>query len=175
MVVARLAAKSQRDAGVGAGGLQQLRRQFLFEKRVGIADVDEDFVDPRARRALPDNRAVIPRTDLLPALLGQQPPHAGLSLRDVVLSFGGVRAIGVDLGDRAQVSTNIHDPVAVPLGMVIEEVRALAATRGARPVAAEVVGLVPEAALRELPEDVPLRDFDPARQVLENRVERASS
>ena len=96
-------------------------------------------------------------------------------LRESGGGLGGVRAIGVDLGDRAQVSTNIHDPVAVPLGMVIEEVRALAATRGARPVAAEVVGLVPQAALRELPEDVPLRDFDPARQVLENRVEGASS
>ncbi len=56
------------------------------------------LIDPRSRRALPDNRAVIPRPELLPALLGQQPPHAGLSLRDIVLAFGGVRAIdGLDL------------------------------------------------------------------------------
>ena len=60
------------------------------------------LIDPRARRALPDNRAVIPRPDLLPALLGQQPPHAGLALRDIVLAFGGVRAIdGLDLDLRA--------------------------------------------------------------------------
>jgi glutamate formiminotransferase / 5-formyltetrahydrofolate cyclo-ligase len=91
-------------------------------------------------------------------------------LRESGGGLGGVRAIGVDLGDRAQVSTNVHDPAAVPLGMVIEEVRALAATHGARPVAAEVVGLVPAAALRDLPEDVPLRGFDPARHVLENRL-----
>lgn len=56
------------------------------------------LIDPRNRRALPDNRAVIPRPDLLPALLGQHPPHAGLSLRNIVLAFGGVRAIdGLDL------------------------------------------------------------------------------
>lgn len=91
-------------------------------------------------------------------------------LRESGGGLGGVRAIGIDLGDRAQVSTNIHDPVAVPLGAVIEEVRALAAPYGARPVAGEVVGLVPAAALRELPEDVPLRDFDPARHVIENRL-----
>lgn len=82
----------------------------------------------------------------------------------------GVRALGIDLGGRAQVSTNVHDPVAVPLGAVIERVRALAAEHGARPVAAEVVGLVPQASLRELPTDVPLRGFDPARQVLERRL-----
>jgi glutamate formiminotransferase len=84
-----------------------------------------------------------------------------------------VRAIGLDLGDRAQVSTNIHDPATVPLGAVIDEVRMLAAPYGARPVAGEVVGLVPAAALRELPEDVPLRGFDPARHVIENRLPAA--
>ncbi|NOG71436.1 branched-chain amino acid ABC transporter ATP-binding protein/permease [Roseicella sp. DB1501] len=60
----------------------------------GIASL----IDARNRRKLPENRAVIPRPELLPALLGQQPKHAGLTLRDIVLSFGGVRAIdGLDL------------------------------------------------------------------------------
>ncbi|MEN0076793.1 MAG: ATP-binding cassette domain-containing protein, partial [Paracraurococcus sp.] len=60
----------------------------------GIASL----IDARNRRKLPENRAVIPRPELLPALLGQQPQHAGLTLRDIVLSFGGVRAIdGLDL------------------------------------------------------------------------------
>jgi glutamate formiminotransferase / 5-formyltetrahydrofolate cyclo-ligase len=84
----------------------------------------------------------------------------------------GVRAIGIDLDGTAQVSTNVHDPIAVSLGAVIEQVRLLAAPHGARPVAAEVVGLVPAAALRELPEDVPLRGFDPAKHVIENRLGR---
>lgn len=82
----------------------------------------------------------------------------------------GVRAVGIDLGDRAQVSTNVHDPVTVPLGAVIELVRAFAAEHGARPVTAELVGLVPAAAVRELPDDVPLRGFDPDRHVIERRL-----
>jgi glutamate formiminotransferase len=82
----------------------------------------------------------------------------------------GVRAMGIDLAGVAQVSTNIHDPAAVPLGVVIEQVRALAAPYGAHPVAGEVVGLLPESALRGLPDDVPLRGFDPERDVLERRL-----
>ncbi|MQA73501.1 MAG: glutamate formiminotransferase [Solirubrobacterales bacterium] len=82
----------------------------------------------------------------------------------------GVRAVGIDLAGVAQVSTNVHDPETVTLGAVIERVRALAAEHGARPVAAEVVGLVPAAALRDLPADVPLRGFDPRRHVIESRL-----
>jgi glutamate formiminotransferase len=91
-------------------------------------------------------------------------------LREAGNGMTGVRAIGIDLGERAQVSTNIHDPYRVSLGAVIERVRALAAEHGARPVAGEVVGLVPEATVADLPEDVPLRGFDPDRHVLERRL-----
>jgi glutamate formiminotransferase / 5-formyltetrahydrofolate cyclo-ligase len=83
----------------------------------------------------------------------------------------GVRAIGLPLaGGRAQVSTNVHDPLAVPLGEVVEWVRALAAPLGARPVEAELVGLVPAAALAGYPDDVPIRGFDPAMQTIERRL-----
>ena len=51
----------------------------------------------------------------------------------------------------AQVSTNVHDPAAVPLRRVVERVRELAAHHGARPVEAELVGLAPEAALDGYP------------------------
>ena len=82
-----------------------------------------------------------------------------------------MRALGIDLGGgRTQVSTNVHDPIAVPLAQVIERVGELAAARGARPVAAEIVGLVPEASLDGLPEDLPLTGFDPARHVIERRL-----
>ena len=42
---------------------------------------------------------------------------------------------------------------AVPLGEVVAEIERLAAEHGARPVEAELVGLVPEAALEGYPDD----------------------
>jgi glutamate formiminotransferase len=83
----------------------------------------------------------------------------------------GVRAIGLALGNgRTQVSTNVHDPFAVPLGTVVERMRELAAPLGARPLEAEVVGLVPRATLAGYPRDVPIRGFDPGRQTIEARL-----
>jgi glutamate formiminotransferase len=83
----------------------------------------------------------------------------------------GVRAIGLALSNgRTQVSTNVHDPFAVSLAEVVSAVRTLAAPLGAMPVEAEVVGLVPGAALAGYPSEVPIRDFDPARQTIEARL-----
>jgi glutamate formiminotransferase len=83
----------------------------------------------------------------------------------------GVRAVGLPLSSgRGQVSTNVHDPVAVPLGEIVERVRALAAPLGARAVEAELIGLIPAAALAGYPEDVPIRGFDPGRHTIERRL-----
>jgi glutamate formiminotransferase len=83
----------------------------------------------------------------------------------------GVRAIGLALtSGRTQVSTNVHDPFAVPLREIVERVRALADQLGAVPVEAEIVGLVPAAALSSYPSDVPIRDFDSAAQTIEARL-----
>lgn len=95
-------------------------------------------------------------------------------LRESGGGLRGVRAIGLPLSSgRTQVSANVHDPLAAPLGAVVERVRALAAPLGARPLEAEVVGLVPESALAAYPEDVPIRDFDPAAQTIEGRLPAA--
>ncbi|HXV06164.1 MAG TPA: hypothetical protein VFP23_09715 [Solirubrobacterales bacterium] len=92
-------------------------------------------------------------------------------LRESGGGLPGVRAIGLPLtSGRAQVSTNVHDPFAVPLAAVVERVRALAAPLGARPLEAELVGLVPEAALAGYPDDVPIRGFDPALHTIERRL-----
>jgi glutamate formiminotransferase len=105
--------------------------------------------------------------------------HGDLELARVVAAglresgggLPGVRAIGLPLtGPRAQVSANVHDPVAVPLARVVERVRELAAPLGARPVAAELIGLIPTAALAGYPGDVPIRDFDAERQTIESRL-----
>jgi glutamate formiminotransferase / 5-formyltetrahydrofolate cyclo-ligase len=93
------------------------------------------------------------------------------ALREGGGGLPGVRALGLALSDgRTQVSTNVHDPVAVPLARVISEMRRLAARHGAAPVAAELVGLVPEAALRGYPEEVPLVGFAPNKHLIERRV-----
>jgi glutamate formiminotransferase/glutamate formiminotransferase/formiminotetrahydrofolate cyclodeaminase len=97
-------------------------------------------------------------------------------LRESGGGLRGVRAIGLRLSNgRGQVSTNVHDPLAVPLRAVVERVRGLAAPLGARPVEAELVGLIPAAALADYPRDVPLRDFDPERHVIERRLQALGS
>lgn len=96
-------------------------------------------------------------------------------LRESGGGLPGVRAIGLELaGGPAQVSTNVHDPLEVPLAVVVERVRKLAQPLGARPVAAELIGLIPEAALQSYPEDVPIRGFDPARHTIERRLSAAT-
>jgi glutamate formiminotransferase / 5-formyltetrahydrofolate cyclo-ligase len=83
----------------------------------------------------------------------------------------GVRAIGLALSSgRTQVSTNVHDPFAVPLERVVGLVRELARPLEARPVEAELIGLVPKAALAGYPDEVPIRGFDPARHTIEGRL-----
>jgi glutamate formiminotransferase len=92
-------------------------------------------------------------------------------LRESGGGLPGVRAIGLALSSgRAQISTNVHDPLTVPLGAVVERVRGLAAPLGARPLEAELVGLIPAAAMAGYPEDVPMRGFDPERHLIERRL-----
>jgi glutamate formiminotransferase len=82
-----------------------------------------------------------------------------------------VRAIGLILSSgRAQVSTNVHDPLTTTLATVVEDIRRLAAPLGARPVEAELVGLIPAGALVDYPADVPIRGFDPGQHVIERRL-----
>ncbi len=83
----------------------------------------------------------------------------------------GLRAIGLGLSTgRAQVSMNVEDPISLPLAEVVEEVSARAEAQGARAVEAELIGLIPEAAMTGYPETVPIRDFDPAFHIIERRL-----
>jgi glutamate formiminotransferase len=91
------------------------------------------------------------------------------ALREAGGGRPGVRALGLPRGEeRSQVSVNVHDPYEVPLVEVVAEISRLAAEHGARPVEAELVGLVPEAALADYPDEPPIRNFDPKRDVIEN-------
>ena len=96
-------------------------------------------------------------------------------LRESGGGLEGVRAIGLSLaGGRGQVSTNVHDPVATPLALVVQRVRELAAPLGARPLEAELIGLLPEAALAGYPGEVPIRGFDRDRHTIERRLAGAT-
>jgi glutamate formiminotransferase len=91
-------------------------------------------------------------------------------LRESGGGLPGVRAIGLPFEGVTQVSTNVHDPIAVPLRLVVEEVRRLAAPLGAHASSAEIVGLVPEAALHDFPDDVAFLDPDINSHLLERRL-----
>ncbi|MET0730572.1 MAG: glutamate formiminotransferase [Solirubrobacterales bacterium] len=160
------------------------RAERAFFRRGGLPELRERM---RSGELRPDFGPAEPHPTAGATLVTARPPLAAFNLeldtddagvaieiasqlRESGGGIGGVRAVGIDLGDRAQVSTNIHDPISVPLAAVAERVRALAAELGAAVVRGEVVGLVPEAALRGFPSEVPLPAFDPAVQVLERRV-----
>jgi glutamate formiminotransferase len=88
-------------------------------------------------------------------------------LREAEGGLPGVRSLGLYLESRgrAQVSTNVHDHLAVPLAEIVERVRARA------PVAeAELIGLAPRAAFDGFPDDVPLHGFSPERHILEEAL-----
>ncbi len=90
-------------------------------------------------------------------------------LRESGGGLPGVRAIGLRAGRRPRPGLDQRPrPAGHPAGpSVVERVRELAAPLGARPVEAELVGLVPAAALAGYPEAVPIRGFDPARHTIE--------
>ncbi len=160
------------------------RRERGYFRRGGLPALGERM---RSGELAPDFGPAVPHPSAGATLVTARPPLAAFNLAldtaDVEVAraiaaqlresgggIGGVRAVGIDLGGQAQVSTNIHDPAAVPLARVIDMVRRLAAEQDATVVAGEVVGLVPEAALRDLPGDLPMPAFDPDLHVLERRL-----
>jgi glutamate formiminotransferase / 5-formyltetrahydrofolate cyclo-ligase len=89
----------------------------------------------------------------------------------------GVRAVGLALGAKAggkhlvaQVATNIEHPQAVPPAQVVAAV-----ARHATVSCVEIVGLLPRAALEGLPAEIPIRGFDPARQVIESALGQSAT
>jgi glutamate formiminotransferase len=161
------------------------RAERAYFRNGGLAEL---WVRMEAGELRPDFGPDLPHAHAGATLVTARPPLAAFNveldsddvelaravaagLREAGGGLPGVRAIGLVLASgRGQVSTNVHDPLAVPLDRVVEAVRELAAPLGARPLTAELVGLVPAAALADYPADVPIRGFDPARHVIEARL-----
>jgi glutamate formiminotransferase len=169
--------------GAMATGPDHVERAYF--RNGGVAEL---WLRMEAGELRPDHGPELPHRSAGATLVTARPPLAAFNvefeggdldaaravaagLRESGGGLPGVRAIGLPLvSGRTQVSINVHDPVTVPLGEVVERIRGLAAPLGARPVEAELVGLVPEAALGGYPADVPIRGFDPARQTIERRL-----
>jgi glutamate formiminotransferase len=162
---------------------QRVERSFF--RNGGLAEL---WLRMEAGELRPDFGPSLPHRRAGATLLTARPPLAAFNveldsselevaravaaaLRESGGGLPGVRAIGLVLSSgRGQVSTNVHDPLSVPLGQVVERVRELAAPLGARPVEAELVGLAPAAALDRYPDDVPIRGFDPELHLIERRL-----
>lgn len=89
--------------------------------------------------------------------------------------LAGVKALGVSAHGQAQVSMNITDFTRTPVGEVFSAVKEKARKHGAAPVSAELIGLIPEAALERNSEWMRLLvdgGFDPDEKVLERRLDR---
>ncbi len=152
------------------GGLETLRRRMMTGELA--PDFGPGEPHPSAGATLVTARAPLAafnvELDTADAVVAQR---VAAALREAGGGPPGVRAIGLPLeGGRSQVSTNVHDPIAVPLRVVVARVAELAAEHGARPVAAEVVGLVPAAAMQGFPNDLPIVGFVPERHLIERRI-----
>ena len=186
------AAVSERIGGLGvpvflygelAAGPERAERAYF--RNGGLAEL---WLRMESGELQPDSGPAEPHRTAGATLVTARPPLAAFNIeldsgdvevaRSVAASLresgggaAGVRAIGLPLSSgRTQVSTNVHDPIAVPLGEVVERVRALSAPLGARPVEAELIGLVPEAAVAGYPADVPIRGFEADRHTIERRL-----
>jgi glutamate formiminotransferase len=83
----------------------------------------------------------------------------------------GVKAIGVSVNGRAQVSMNITDFRATPMRQIYAAVRELARNHGAVATEGEIIGLIPQEAYEPEAEWVQaIPGFDPEAKVLERRL-----
>jgi len=154
-----------------AGGLENLRQRMTSGRLA--PDFGPDRPHPTAGATLVTARAPLAAFNLELATddLNVARDIAAAIRETPDEGMPGVRALGLQLSTgRAQVSTNVHDPIATPLAEVVEAVQEQAALRGTYVVEAELIGLIPEAALEDYPEDVPIRDFDPSFHIIERRL-----
>src|SRR3984957_2109555 len=85
----------------------------------------------------------------------------------------GVKAMGVLVQGRAQVSLNITDFRVAPVGRVFDRLNRLAAKHGTKVVEAELIGLLPEDAFERDSEWVRLiKGFTPEARILERRLKQ---
>lgn len=153
-----------------------------LERRMRAGDLKPDFgparPHPTAGGVLVTARPPLAAFNVLlaPGASMDDGRAVAASVRESGGGLPGVRAIAIAMEeDRVQISTNVHDPIAVPLAEVVATISRHAEARQTRPVEAELVGLVPEAALAGYPEDEvpfqggPVRERTVEAQLLAHR------
>ena len=94
--------------------------------------------------------------------------------REIRASSGGlkgVKAMGVEVNGRAQLSMNITDFQATPISLVYQTAQRLALRHKVQLAEGEVIGLIPQAACeREAEWMRQLSEFDPVGKILEQRL-----
>ena len=161
------------------------RRERAFFRKGGIEMLAERM---RSGELVPDRGPTEPHPTAGATLVTARPPLAAFNMewegmtltqaREVASALResgggglGIRAIAIPLGnDVTQISTNVHDPVAMPLREVVARARELAEPHAGEILGAEIVGLVPRKAMDGFPSDVPLPGFDPAHTLIEERL-----
>lgn len=145
-------------------------------RRIEAGEVVPDF-GPRSLHPTAGATLIAARPPLIAFNLELSPPADVGKAREIAAlvreggaeGLPGVRAIGVRLTgpDReiAQVSFNVEDPSKMPLKTIVEAV-----SRHARIDCGELVGLAPAAAFEGFPKELPIKDFDPARQLIQNAL-----
>jgi glutamate formiminotransferase / 5-formyltetrahydrofolate cyclo-ligase len=160
------------------------RRERAFFRRGGLPELTRRMQSGELK---PDRGPDEPHPTAGATLVTARPPLAAFNLlldtrelavgkqiaaelREAGGGLPGVRAIALELEDGIQISTNVHDPVSVPLRRVVAEVERIGAERGASPTSAELVGLVPQAALAGFPTELEWIDPDIDARVIERRL-----
>ena len=160
------------------------RRERAFFRRGGLPELTRRMQSGELK---PDRGPDEPHQTAGATLVTARPPLAAFNLlldtreleagkqiaaglREAGGGLPGVRAIALELEDGIQISTNVHDPVAVPLRRVVAEVERLGEPSGASPTSAELVGLVPQAALDGFPAELEWIDPDIDARVIERRL-----
>jgi glutamate formiminotransferase / 5-formyltetrahydrofolate cyclo-ligase len=139
--------EGRRPAFYRRGGLDELGR------RLAAAELAPPHgpahLDPRSGAVLVGVRAPLVAFNL--ELLGslEVARSVARAVRESSGGLPGVQALGLELGDGVQVSTNLVDVDATPLHRVVERIELEAGARGARIGAGELVGLVPARCVAE--------------------------
>jgi glutamate formiminotransferase len=167
--------------GILAGGRTraELRRggPAELQRRIDARELRPDFGPPALH---PTAGAVLvgARPPLVAFNVELEPPATVEDARHIAAhiresgdeGLPGLRAIGLWLAqtNTAQVSTNVEDHRATPLRAVVEAV-----ARHARVQGAELVGLAPEAAFDQFPQDIPLHGYATIEETLHRHARTA--